>query len=491
MSGNPRASVLTGRYAAAAAVFLAALLFGYLNRHSTTQSGALLYHINLMNYYRGIPGYDYCLYPVWGYPLLMSLFSRWQDVIVPQVLLGSLVASLFYLQVWGLLRERISGRLWALAALAAVPYFALISVRWPAAIQSPLIVWSVMLLLRSIRPGKALLSVPAGLLLGLACNFRSEYLYLPVFLITGFAALKLLRPRSLSWSRFGLLLAFAVSCWLAMVPLGLDRLANTGRFSIKVGNGDWTNVYFSIGQYPANRMSLRFDDGWVEGYLRENIEAPYDTTQQLHMQAVANEFSRRAFFAYLRDYPGDFLLKMAHNARSILAGGFYYGQIEAGLGEDAALRMVLLKEFYKELVGISHSVFNMQVLFSRGLTASEGAVSLSEVINTRSLLLLPLFLMGAFFGVVNLLFYLLLLARLYARLKAGLKFSFEELVFLMCIAYGNGLMTVGMYENRFANVYYLFLAALVVIWFDGLLPPVMRRFPKRTRGARGPEEEGV
>jgi len=99
--------------------------------------------------------------------------------------------------------------------------------------------------------------------------------------------------------------------------------------------------------------------------------------------------------------------------------------------------------------------------------------------------------MGASFGVVNLLFYLLLLARLYARLKAGLKFSFEELVFLMCIAYGNGLMTVGMYENRFANVYYLFLAALVVIWFDGLLPTVMRRFPKRTRGAHGPEEEGV
>jgi len=419
-----------------------------------------------MDFYRGLEGSEYSLYPLWGYPLVMSLFNNYNHIIYYQAFFGAIAASLFYIYISKSITHKTAARSWGFILLTALPFYATVSVKWPASFQLIGILTSITVLMIALRRGKYVLSMVSGLLLGIACNFRSEYLYLSLFLPVIFLGVKILKPSFLSSGTLKRLFVFALFTWLSMIPMGLNRRSNTGTFNIKVGNGDWTNVFFSIGQYPGNSPGLRFDDLWVEEYLRENLEEPYDPTQILHMQPVANEYSRRAMLDYLARDPLNFAAKLLFNLRSIVTGGFYYGQMNSAISSEMSDRIVLGKELYKSLTGMNNSMSNLRYLYGLGLIESSDTVTADDFITSGSYRALPFLLVGAIFAVFNLVFYSVLIIRFYYLLRKLIPFTVDEILLLSCILYGNCLMMIGMYENRFASIYYLFLTAFIVISAD-------------------------
>lgn len=455
------------RFFAVLSVFIFCFLFTYLNRNAATQGGALKYHIQLMEYYSGLEGSEYALYPLWGYPLVLLATGNDAIILYIQAFFGAIAASVLYLYIYSILSTNKCKLLWSLVLPTAIPYYAIVSVKWPASFQVVFIVLGVSILLIALHKNKLLLSVISGVLFGIACNFRSEYLYLSIFILVTFLIAKLLLPNNLSWKSIKHIMAFAVFTWLTMIPLGIERKIQTGTFNIKVGNGDWTNIYFSVGQYPNNSLGLRFSDSWIENNLRANLTEPYDSTKVLHMQIVANEYSKNAMLEYIFNNPLNFFGKLLHNFRSIVTGGFYFGQIEATSSELAS-RVILAKEMYKEIAGISNSISNLRNLYEMGLVASPDEVTVADFVSSSSFIAIPFMAIGAIYAIINMLMYVTIVIRVWYLYKKRITATYNDVILVSCILYGNLLMTLGMYENRFSSIYYLFAIAFMVLSIEKL-----------------------
>jgi hypothetical protein len=118
-------------------------------------------------------------FPIWGYPFL----------IVPGILLGSpslfLLVVQFFLCIAGLLFFyrvfRAKESFWHIPLF--LPFVAEMSVKWPQAITSFLLIAYVYSFYHCLRSPRRILLVLPGMLLGVAANFRSDYFYLAPFQI--------------------------------------------------------------------------------------------------------------------------------------------------------------------------------------------------------------------------------------------------------------------------------------------------------------------
>lgn len=465
-----RQSFLSKRYISLLLLFiLISLLFTYFNRFHLKQQGALHYHLQLAEYYNGAHELDnaqYPLYPLWGYPLVLSSIGNYEHVIYYQAIFGGILLYFFYMYINNALAKHRSKVIWLILSLAAIPYYAVISVKWPASFQLPFLLCSIMLLISSFEKASILLSILAALFLGVSCNFRSEYLYLPLFILLIVILSNLLKLYNANRKRYLLVLVYLVFTWVAMIPLGIERYNRTGSFNTKVGNGDWINVFFSIGQYPGNSLSLICEDGWVEQYLRSNVSGHFDSSQPLHMQSIANEYCRQAFIEYILDNPLNYIGKLMHNMRAIAQGGFYYGEIENTISERMHDNVILVKEYYKSIIGVSNYSNNLAMLYDKGIIENASVVSLSDISFITFIFVSPFLLINMTLLLIYWLFLILLLIRIYSIVKYKIMFRHIEILLLIPIVYGHLLMILGLYENRFASILYMFIIAFLVLQFD-------------------------
>lgn len=445
--------------------------FAYLNRYCSKEGGTFAhYHIDMMNYYKGDKSIEYTLYPVWGYPLVLTLFKNYNNIIYIQALFGGIFLFLLYKIIAKKLMSEKSKIILFLLLITSIPYYAVISTKWPASFQLMFLILSFILLVFSIEQKKYYLSALSGIILGIAANFRSEYVYFSIFFLIFVFLLKLIKLIHLDIKQIPYFILFMIFTWIALIPLGLERKNKIGKFNVFAGNSNYVNMFFSIGQLPNNSLGLKFDDNFIETYLKKNLrKGSYNDSQILHQQKAANEFCKDKFIECVKNNPFEFSRKLINNAKNILVGGFYVGEIEKGISEDFSVSSIFLKEYYKKLIGYANNKPNLELLYSKGFIKLEDEIQLSEINFSILIRGFAILLINLIFLLIFWLTLISIIYRIYLCIRLKYKFKTIEIICLAPIIYGSLLMILGMYQNRFTSMFYVFLVIFLGLQIDGYI----------------------
>lgn len=303
------------------------LVIAYLNRgHVEQQSNYWGEYVPMADYYRGLVTRSVLTYPMWGYSLVLLALPRYELVAIPQVVLGSAAATLLFIA----LRRELPEHRKAITILfvAAVPWYALHSVKWPQSFAASFCLIGLLVLTRAVAPGRLALGAAAGVSFGAALYFRSEFLYLPLFVVCVAIVSRVTR----GYRRFALrpAVAAAVVAWAALVPWAIHYHRLTGRYSLTASQRGIVS-FTSLGQLPGNPWGATYLDEYAYDYLkRQQIDViPQSDSGDRVLYA---EFKRR-----VREHPGAFAAKAVWNAGMTLASGFYNVEIPLTADDDAKL----------------------------------------------------------------------------------------------------------------------------------------------------------
>jgi len=309
---------------------------GLLVRDSTAEFGILLgHHLPMAQWWMGGPRRDVLTYPMWGYPALLTLLPvGWLQV--AQVLAGSATLALVWLAAR---REVTRPRLLLWLLVLAVPWHALCVGWWPMGPASCLALAAAIGLARAHGVRQAAL---AGLLLGLALQFRSEWLLLPPAVLLVSAATRLGRGAPhLQWGTWA---TWAVVAVALLGPWALHHRQQTGRLALTSTNGGMV-AYVSLGQLPNNPWGIVHDDGYAAAVLKRQgiVAAPWSHTGHQALQRLTVEA--------ITGRPVDYARKVVHNLRNVFLGGLYVGELSTDPAD--AERLDVLRERVKLLIGLN------------------------------------------------------------------------------------------------------------------------------------------
>jgi hypothetical protein len=313
------------------------ILVAYLNRgHLEQQTNYVAQYVHMARYYKGEVYRAVLTYPTWGYPLVLLLFPTYKLVVIPQVVLGTLAMTALFVRM----RRQLASHRTSLLILyvAAVPWFALHSVKWPLSFAASLIVCSLLWLEDAVLRNSLISAVLAGLCTGLALYFRSEFLYLPIFLAFSMAAAVMTgRIRIISFRPITL---FAVMSWLVLAPWAIHYHRQTGRYSLTSSQRGIV-AFISLGQLPGNPWGAVYRDEYARDYLRQrNINVPVQSDSA--DRVLFREFEHR-----INEHPFAFLRKVAWNSAVTLVSGFYDPEVPLSSSERS--HFAELREYVKEL----------------------------------------------------------------------------------------------------------------------------------------------
>jgi hypothetical protein len=326
----------------------AAIIVFILNRNATSESH--IFTSEHVQYARALSGeLDKPLlpFPIWGYPLAIVVFGAGVWLKLFQFFLALLVFVWIYRTWFQSSATSITGKV--LLVLFAWIWFSTASVYWPAAIAVPLWWISLILFRRAMMTQNSIKAfILPGVSAGIAANFRSDLLFLTLFvfvIITALGTAKSERPALIKNVRN--LAISLVAILVMLVPWGIYNMANDHGFRLTSSNGGSVAV-ITLGQLPGNVWGISHNDLYLATILEEldvQDQSPYhpDTDRQLWGY----------FFDQVSDHPVEYIKKFAWNIKNSLLGGLYVGDIQTFSGESNAEAIDDWRESLKSLVGLN------------------------------------------------------------------------------------------------------------------------------------------
>jgi len=292
---------------------------------------------------------------MWGYPFLMYLIGT-AGLFVLQMALAIFSFSFAYV----LFIERVTNS-WSarvIVLVMSVPWFAYMSVKWPAAIAVPLAWIAIGLLALAIRRhlDVRLLCV-AGALIGLAANFRSEMLILGIFLIVTVPIWHLGSTRSirgLMKAQYWGLLTFPVLLIALLIPWAGFQYIKTGHFLLTSSNSGAVSV-ITLGQLPGNPWGIDHNDSEQSRIMHS---LGFDSLDPL--SATGNAILQDYFLDAIADHPLAFGKKVVSNTKNALMGGLYIGDWELPLDSEDKIYIEITKEKIKLALGLNPNTQEIQ-----------------------------------------------------------------------------------------------------------------------------------
>jgi hypothetical protein len=381
-------------------------------------------------------------YPIWGYPLLLTVLPQ-GVLLILQVILGAATLAAVWLRLratvpWpGLLR-------WVL--LLAVPWYATCAGLWPMAPALCLGLLAVLALEEGLRLRRLLPAVLGGALLGVGLNFRSELLLWPLAMVAIVVVARWLSGDHVY--RLTAVVAFAITAMALLVPWSMFYRAQAGHLSLTSSNGGMVE-YISLGQLPNNPWQIRHDDGFAVEALR---------ARGLNVDPLSDE-GDRAFRTLIRQAiraePLAYLRKVAHNARNVWLGGFYTGTLTTDVDDE--LQIDIFREHCKLALGLNPNLreiatYRAQGVWDRGHLAPWAILALTW--------------QGLGVGLGS----MYLLVMLGGLLGTARTWRQQPILVLLAalIAMQIGLVAAIQYQPRHVNVLYVAGAPFVVLACDAL-----------------------
>ncbi|MCK5742690.1 MAG: hypothetical protein KAH48_10765, partial [Chlorobi bacterium] len=178
-----------------------------------------------------------------------------------------------------------------------------------------------------IKTGQLKLLIINGLLLGIILNFRSEYLYLPIFtaFLSILPAFKKYRKRAIISG----LVATALAV-LLLIPWIVRSYNITDEIHLSATNGGAV-MYISLGQLPDNPWGIvPLDETAFDFAEAKDLPHPYS--------AEADKIFKTETKRLISENPVAFIKKCGHNLLSSLYRGVYIGEF-ANLAIDFDRRL--------------------------------------------------------------------------------------------------------------------------------------------------------
>jgi hypothetical protein len=269
------------------------------------------------------PAANHCpsaTFPMWGYGWLLVATRTELALLLFQVVLAIGAAWLFLrsLEQADLASARTT-RLVKVLLVVSVPWYAANALRWPYAEAASLLLLSIAVLALALARDdyRYRAYVLSGLLLGIALNFRSDFIALPIALAV--LVLALGRRRLPVAKRLGVWLAVILA---TLVPWVVYAHRATGHLLLTSTNSGHV-LYISLGQLPGNPWGITPYDG--DPRMHRDLRAHFGSDVS-SLTYASDRFLRSRFFHLVRQHPAAWLRKDVHNAAHTFTDGFYDGE---------------------------------------------------------------------------------------------------------------------------------------------------------------------
>ncbi|PIV39304.1 MAG: hypothetical protein COZ98_01210 [Candidatus Omnitrophica bacterium CG_4_8_14_3_um_filter_43_15] len=402
--------------------------------------------------YTFMDGMKPIFYPLWGYPLLTLLGIKFGNYSMFLYILQALMALhgvyLFY-KIFDIKKK-------IYHIFLFIPFIGILSVKWPDGITCYLGLLSFYFFKVGFSIKKIKYFVLAGFVLGIMANFRSEYFFLPVFMLAVFIVLRRKIHVPAKFIFISMLSVFAMQLVL-LGPWAARSAMFDGKLRFTAANGGGT-LYDSLGELPGNPWGLDGDDTdaykFAQTHDKEGNPVPlqkispkdrdyYPIYSYSGMQHKINfypfghegdEVLKRQAAMLVKQHPFYFAKKVMHHFLCIFTGGVYIIETE-GFGVTTQKHLESLKYF-------------------RDLSKKDKILFLSGVLRYKQNLRIaaPYILNWAFRLIFMALFVFFIIS---ARNIRALPWIFY--ILLPVIAYKVLLVSFIQYSPRHLNFIYMFL----------------------------------
>lgn len=250
-------------------------------------------------------------YPLWGYVFLL----------IPDAAIGSYGIIILVLQAimcyFGiiLIYRMFSLQFKNFHLFFLLPFIALMSTRMPDAPVCFLLILYAYFSFEYFKSYRIIHLVCSGLALGLISNFRSEYLYLPIFQML-FIFFPIFRKNALKYSIYNIsVLGIMV---IMMVPWALRMKSITGKYSITATNGGAV-AYLSLGQLPNNSWNITPTDSSAFAYA-------FSKGNENAYSYESDKLLKAEFYKLVRSNSDEYAKKCLYNGFRAVTGGVYTGE---------------------------------------------------------------------------------------------------------------------------------------------------------------------
>jgi hypothetical protein len=296
---------------------------------------------------RGSPKPALVTWPVWGYAWTVAWIPSLTWIVMLQALLGALaIVALAHRLRSSMPRQ---GALIAILCALAIPWHDLQVTLYPSALAGSLALLALLCLDRACSANDVTRAVVAGLLMGLAQNFRTEFVLLPLFLLACCLALRHFSILQIPSMRP--LWLFTVVAFALQLPWALFYHANTGRYSLTESNFGHV-MYVSLGSDPHNPWGIEAQDAAAMQAVRD---AGYSFSS---LSEEGNQMLRRLVLEDVKKHPLGLVGRTLQQLRNTLLAPFSWG--EPALDKTDARDLDVLRQTLKARLGVGINAYKLR-----------------------------------------------------------------------------------------------------------------------------------
>jgi len=238
----------------------------------------------------------------------------------------------------------------------ALPWHDLEVTLYPSAPAASLALLALLSLERALAKGSFRWALAAGILIGLAQNFRTENVLLPAFL--GVVLYVLSRFVNLQIPTLKPMWLFIATALLMQMPWAQFYHEHAGRYSLTESNFGHV-VYVSLGSNLHNPWGIEANDQAAYKAVKDAGHSFSSLSEE------GNKFLLRLAAEKVKEHPSGLVGRTLQQFRNTLLAPFNWG--EPGLGPAGTLHLDVLRQELKSRLGVGVNVLKLRDFRNRGL----------------------------------------------------------------------------------------------------------------------------
>lgn len=386
-------------------------------------------------------------FPIWGYGLIHLLFKSKLNILIFQQLLNFF--TLVKLDQYLLNRKKKLIIYSRILILISLPYCFFHTQMWPKSVSSSILILAVLQLFYYLESKKIKNVIFSGLLFGVTCNFRSDYLILsftlPIFILLW----ELIERKEINARSFKILIV-PISVLILLIPWGMYTFKKTGHYLLTSSNTG--HVFFiGLGQLPNNiwKITPRDDDPKMHQTLLDEFE----TDQVISTGYSENKFLKEEFKKIIILNPIEWLKKCLFAFRLLVLDPFYVGNV--GDFQKNGISNI------KEIRSLEESIYNFNYKKTYSLILdTKWEFSIKEILQIMMTILTKI--------IGFLLFILTFMLFFYSLIKSKSKIFKDRVLFLcfLIIGYQCAISVFAFHMPVYNTSIYLIYVILFVFLLD-------------------------
>jgi hypothetical protein len=329
------------------------LLAGLLFRHS--KIGVFAFVVDIAAWLRGGPMPEVVTWPAWGYAWVVACLPSFGWIIALQASLGALALGTLAVRLRAAIP--VQGTLIAVLCVFAIPWHDLEVTLYPSAPAASLALLALLSLEGALAKGSFRWAAAAGILLGLAQNFRTEIVLLPTFL--GIVLYVLRRFVNLQIPTLKPMWIFIATAFLMQMPWAQFYHEHAGRYSLTESNFGHV-LYVSLGSSLRNPWSIEAND-------QAAYKAVKDGGSFSSLSEQGNKYLLNLTMQKVKEHPFGLVGRTLQQLRNTLLAPFNWG--EPRLSPAGTLHLDVLRQELKSRLGVGVNILKLREYRDRGLSA--------------------------------------------------------------------------------------------------------------------------